>query len=194
MPVPYTHLDVYKRQLLDRGPGIRSGIPCPAHRPAQAGRLAAALHPGGAAPFAADGPVSYTHLDVYKRQPFFLLITAPATAPPTPPMIAPWALLLIPFFSFTSGVAGVAAPAVPVSVVCVPTVFVDSFAGVVCTGTGGGGVCAVAWGAGVGTGTYTIFVCILGFGADTFTGASLLSFVSEMAATPAAVSVLILLL
>ena len=36
--------------------------------PAQAGAVAYALPPAHAAAFGAD-PVSYTHLDVYKRQP-----------------------------------------------------------------------------------------------------------------------------
>ena len=51
MPVSYTHLDVYKRQLM-----------------ACAGAIARRAWAAGA-PIARAGTVSYTHLDVYKRQP-----------------------------------------------------------------------------------------------------------------------------
>ena len=51
LPVSYTHLDVYKRQLIAIvGRGMREAR-------GTAGRI-----------FSALAPVSYTHLDVYKRQ------------------------------------------------------------------------------------------------------------------------------
>ena len=49
-PVSYTHLDVYKRQVLEQPEIVASIIDFVSHQN------------GGAA------PVSYTHLDVYKRQ------------------------------------------------------------------------------------------------------------------------------
>ena len=66
IPVSYTHLDVYKRQFLD---GVRGQ-----HRPAGG---AAGHHVGviakdrkgmGSQRAGRHMPVSYTHLDVYKRQ------------------------------------------------------------------------------------------------------------------------------
>ena len=66
-PVSYTHLDVYKRQVQDAIPSgvlpdIYSGNPA-----VLAGRYI------GTEPFLIKGtcldPVSYTHLEVYKRQP-----------------------------------------------------------------------------------------------------------------------------
>ena len=71
-PVSYTHLDVYKRQALaDADPAVRVHGDLGADA---AGRLLRLDHPeaGGAAadPAAIAGrtAVSYTHLDVYKRQ------------------------------------------------------------------------------------------------------------------------------
>ena len=56
MPVSYTHLDVYKRQLHERAVAILDGLIF----------LRQAGHFGKADSCAT--PVSYTHLDVYKRQ------------------------------------------------------------------------------------------------------------------------------
>ena len=61
--VSYTHLDVYKRQLKERG--MRK----------EDLRLAAGLttnmiaNMGKGKNISMETPVSYTHLDVYKRQP-----------------------------------------------------------------------------------------------------------------------------
>ena len=52
MPVSYTHLDVYKRQLYDR---INQ-------------RVLMMMDEGLEAEARSVYPVSYTHLDVYKRQ------------------------------------------------------------------------------------------------------------------------------
>ena len=70
-PVSYTHLDVYKRQPRGRGAAPEPGAPRRhrhLHEPQDPARPARRLHPhelGRAGPKA----VSYTHLDVYKRQP-----------------------------------------------------------------------------------------------------------------------------
>ena len=57
-PVSYTHLDVYKRQVIRRAGGHK----VQRHHGKLLGR--AALEKAH--------PVSYTHLDVYKRQPMTL--------------------------------------------------------------------------------------------------------------------------
>ena len=71
-PVSYTHLDVYKRQVIH---GPMGGAICTAPRPAPKRRGAApgaAGWPAGACVTWPNRPctcpVSYTHLDVYKRQ------------------------------------------------------------------------------------------------------------------------------
>ena len=68
-PVSYTHLDVYKRQILD-GPHRKGDL-----RRARAAAVNIVPNSTGAAkaiglviPELAGKPVSYTHLDVYKRQ------------------------------------------------------------------------------------------------------------------------------
>ena len=84
-PVSYTHLDVYKRQLVERAP--RKVMLTPAGRDAaeRARRIVAEVEQMkeaarrsqdpeagtvrlGIFPTLAPYPVSYTHLDVYKRQ------------------------------------------------------------------------------------------------------------------------------
>ena len=77
LPVSYTHLDVYKRQV--RGAGGEDEVVIehlgaaleanPARDGIDAQHLIHHhLGVGGVAQDAANGPVSYTHLDVYKRQ------------------------------------------------------------------------------------------------------------------------------
>ena len=59
-PVSYTHLDVYKRQVLyDSATADPSTLPSHANRP----EIQQAMAEGTGA-----SAVSYTHLDVYKRQ------------------------------------------------------------------------------------------------------------------------------
>ena len=58
-PVSYTHLDVYKRQLLARTAGTDSGHSFFGKSDVSSG-AGLVRHQ--------CGPVSYTHLDVYKRQ------------------------------------------------------------------------------------------------------------------------------
>ena len=76
MAVSYTHLDVYKRQVLQQAPHeigeqitVRSD-----------GRVnAQGLLWRGAEQFAVHtaAPVSYTHLDVYKRQVLIVMVCSP---------------------------------------------------------------------------------------------------------------------
>ena len=62
LPVSYTHLDVYKRQVLEgRGDMMTAGSPY-----AVLGDL---LRRRCKLSHSSEAPVSYTHLDVYKRQP-----------------------------------------------------------------------------------------------------------------------------
>ena len=78
--VSYTHLDVYKRQVLHVLPAEHSrtdtqhftGVPIDELGKVIGEDLAVSLHqqpvPGKPAKFQPLAPVSYTHLDVYKRQ------------------------------------------------------------------------------------------------------------------------------
>ena len=66
MPVSYTHLDVYKRQLYDSGASseeldqfCRGTVAAARDGIIERGAFSAGM---------ISGPVSYTHLDVYKRQ------------------------------------------------------------------------------------------------------------------------------
>ena len=83
LPVSYTHLDVYKRQhLLGSLLGLRAGVDIkhvpyrgtvPSITDLVGGQIAAAMNPSGDyLQYMKSGkvrvPVSYTHLDVYKRQ------------------------------------------------------------------------------------------------------------------------------
>ena len=61
IPVSYTHLDVYKRQVLLCGPLCLTQL-----APHIAGQVFVGCYIMGSAVFLQ--PVSYTHLDVYKRQ------------------------------------------------------------------------------------------------------------------------------
>ena len=66
MAVSYTHLDVYKRQLISRNPVLNATLPKEEHKERDiwtAETLSKAME-------VCDDPipVSYTHLDVYKRQ------------------------------------------------------------------------------------------------------------------------------
>ena len=67
LPVSYTHLDVYKRQALD-APVVGEPLLVEVLGPEDVGGGDGAVIVGVAG--SADGihPVSYTHLDVYKRQ------------------------------------------------------------------------------------------------------------------------------
>ena len=68
VPVSYTHLDVYKRQQLD---GAIGTVVVGDHQPLrrnEAGRASAQRDHGAHRVTGQVGPVSYTHLDVYKRQ------------------------------------------------------------------------------------------------------------------------------
>ena len=70
--VSYTHLDVYKRQLVLVGMD-RDGAPRQAHIKGMRQRAFRYDAPGsdkayGFRHMGGSGPVSYTHLDVYKRQ------------------------------------------------------------------------------------------------------------------------------
>ena len=80
-PVSYTHLDVYKRQSLDCV--IENNL---FHDVILNGKDMAAVYGGRDARCQGliirnnhfYNPVSYTHLDVYKRQPLYAAIPAPA--------------------------------------------------------------------------------------------------------------------
>ena len=71
IPVSYTHLDVYKRQVLTPlriflNARCRNGVLKLSFQ-----HLSQPVEPlGQQFPRAGDVPVSYTHLDVYKRQPW----------------------------------------------------------------------------------------------------------------------------
>src|SRR6476620_7741161 len=67
---------------------------------------------------------------------FFLLTTAPVPAPTTPPMTAPFAVLLHPFFSGASAAAGVAPVPVPAFVLAVsdPSLVEAATVDLVCVG------------------------------------------------------------
>ena len=64
-PVSYTHLDVYKRQVMDLFEDDMELITLYHHIPTHADKFG---HSTCAYSNPAFGPVSYTHLDVYKRQ------------------------------------------------------------------------------------------------------------------------------
>ena len=65
IPVSYTHLDVYKRQLLHGGPELFYHVGLWQLFQLLARGLVDVFFSRG---FSHAGPVSYTHLDVYKRQ------------------------------------------------------------------------------------------------------------------------------
>ena len=66
--VSYTHLDVYKRQTRNHG-APRSDLADQADAGAGIGDVVRLRHPPRRARLRRRaGPVSYTHLDVYKRQ------------------------------------------------------------------------------------------------------------------------------
>ena len=68
LSVSYTHLDVYKRQVQ----GINEETPASCTRTVKkytdGGWLTISRTEGYKTPLARTTPVSYTHLDVYKRQ------------------------------------------------------------------------------------------------------------------------------
>ena len=72
-PVSYTHLDVYKRQSSARTPRLRQKIvkfslTASGRSPRVKLRFIDAKTPSLTPPSRVEKPVSYTHLDVYKRQ------------------------------------------------------------------------------------------------------------------------------
>ena len=69
-PVSYTHLDVYKRQLLSPTNGVVQGFA----ELVDVDREAILHCLGDGHHMAGPVPVSYTHLDVYKRQGCRLLL------------------------------------------------------------------------------------------------------------------------
>ena len=72
MPVSYTHLDVYKRQLLRRveADGRLTAAEPISQEFAELRLLGETIRPLLERHFLTLAPVSYTHLDVYKRQAF----------------------------------------------------------------------------------------------------------------------------
>ena len=66
IPVSYTHLDVYKRQVIAQGNAADRPAKIVGQGRADDQGVRVAGPPGGSGGM---GAVSYTHLDVYKRQP-----------------------------------------------------------------------------------------------------------------------------
>ena len=69
VPVSYTHLDVYKRQVQDQDKIMSTYSATISASGDDARETGGSVNLTGAnVTFQANNPVSYTHLDVYKRQ------------------------------------------------------------------------------------------------------------------------------